>query len=67
MRQAVMTVEEQLAAALAEVESLRTAIAEKDCIIRDLQPQASVAPQESLRPDEREGPSFRSRPAVTVR
>ena len=32
-----MTVEEQLAAALAEVESLRTAIAEKDCIIRDLQ------------------------------
>ena len=31
-----MTVEEQLAAALAEVESLRTAIAEKDCIIRDL-------------------------------
>ena len=37
MRQAVMTVEEQLAAALAEVESLRTAIAEKDCIIRDLQ------------------------------
>ena len=39
-----MTVEEQLAAALAEVESLRTAladkeaaIAEKDCMIRDLQ------------------------------
>lgn len=32
-----MTVEEQLAAALAEVENLRTAIAEKDCMIRDLQ------------------------------
>ena len=30
-----MTVEEQLAAALAEVENLRMAIAEKDCIIRD--------------------------------
>lgn len=28
----VMTVEEQLAAALAEVENLRTAIAEKDCM-----------------------------------
>ncbi len=33
----VMTVEEQLAAALAEVENLRTAIAEKDGMIRDLQ------------------------------
>ncbi len=32
-----MTVEEQLAAALAEVENLRMTIAEKDCIIRDLQ------------------------------
>lgn len=32
-----MTVEEQLAAALAEVENLRTAIAEKDCMIQDLQ------------------------------
>lgn len=32
-----MTVEEQLAAALAEVENLRAAIAEKDCMIRDLQ------------------------------
>lgn len=31
-----MTVEEQLAAALAEVENLRMAIAEKDCIIQDL-------------------------------
>ena len=32
-----MTVEEQLAAALAEVENLRMTIAEKDCIIQDLQ------------------------------
>ena len=32
-----MTVEEQLAAALAEVGNLRMTIAEKDCIIRDLQ------------------------------
>ena len=32
-----MTVEEQLAAALAEVENLRTTIAEKGCIIQDLQ------------------------------
>ena len=32
-----MTVEEQLAAALAEVENLRKAIAEKDGMIRDLQ------------------------------
>lgn len=44
MKQVVMTVEEQLAVALAEVENLRTAladkeaaIAEKDCMIRDLQ------------------------------
>lgn len=32
-----MTVEEQLAAALAQVENLRMTIAEKDCIIQDLQ------------------------------
>ena len=32
-----MTVEEQLAAALAEVENLRMTIAEKDCLIQDLQ------------------------------
>ena len=31
-----MTVEEQLAAALAEVENLRMTIAEKDCMIQDL-------------------------------
>ena len=37
MKQLVMTVEEQLAAALAEVENLRMTIAEKDCIIQDLQ------------------------------
>lgn len=32
-----MTVEEQLAAALAQVENLRMTIVEKDCIIQDLQ------------------------------
>ncbi|OUQ53203.1 hypothetical protein B5E60_08465 [Alistipes sp. An116] len=36
-KQVVMTVEEQLAAALAEMENLRMAIAEKDCLIQDLQ------------------------------
>ena len=36
-KQVVMTVEEQLAAALAEMENLRMTIAEKDCIIQDLQ------------------------------
>ena len=44
-----MTVEEQLAAALAEVESLRTAIAEKDCIIRDLQGFCGSARKSSAR------------------
>ncbi len=33
MRQVVMTVEEQLAAALAEVENLRTALADKEAAI----------------------------------
>lgn len=37
MKQVVMTVEEQLAATLAEAENLHMAIAEKDCIIQDLQ------------------------------
>lgn len=37
MKQVVMTVGEQLAAALSEVENLRMTIAEKDRIIQDLQ------------------------------
>ena len=36
-KQVVMTVEDQLSAALAEVENLRMTITEKDCMIQDLQ------------------------------
>lgn len=62
-----MTVEEQLAAALAQVENLRMTIAEKGLHNPGSPEQAPVAPQESLRSDEREGTSRRSLPAVAVR